>query len=38
MHNQNMKFLIWTAKANDILQNVIRTHRKLDSKISEAQH
>ncbi len=36
MHNQNKKLFIWTAKANDIIQNVIRAHRKLGSKINKA--
>lgn len=38
MHNHNPKPFIWIVKANDIFQNIIRTHRKLGSKISEAQH
>ena len=37
-HNQNPKPFIWTAKANDILQKVIRANRKLGSKKNEALH
>lgn len=37
MHNQNKKRFIWTAKANDILKNVIRAHHNLGSKINKAQ-
>lgn len=36
VHNQNPKPLVWTAKANDILQKVIRANRKLGSKKNEA--
>lgn len=32
MHNQNPKPFVWTAKANDILQKVIRANRRLSSK------
>ena len=38
VQNQNPKPFIWTAKANDILQKVIRANRKLSSKINEALH
>jgi hypothetical protein len=38
MHNQNPKPFIWTAKANDILQKVIRANRRLGSKKNEALH
>ena len=38
MHNQNPKPFVWTAKANDILQKVIRANRKLGSKKNEALH
>lgn len=38
VHNKNPKPFVWTAKANDILQKVIRTNRRLDSKKHEALH
>jgi transposase len=38
LHNQNPKPFVWTAKANDILQKVIRANRKLGSKKNEALH
>ena len=38
VHNQNPKPFVWTAKANDILQKVIRANRKLSSKKNEALH
>ena len=38
VHNQNPKPFVWTAKANDILQKVIRANRKLGSKKNEALH
>jgi hypothetical protein len=38
MHNRNPKPFVWTAKANDILQKVIRANRKLGSKKNEALH
>jgi len=38
MHNQNPKPFVWTAKANDILQKVIRANRKISSKKNEALH
>ncbi len=37
-HNQNPKPFVWTAKANDILQKVIRANRQLGSKNNEALH
>ncbi len=38
MHNKNPKPFIWTAKAADILQKVIRANRRLSSKQNEALH
>lgn len=38
VHNQNPKPFVWTAKANDILQKVIRANRQLSSKKNEALH
>jgi transposase len=38
VHNQNPKPFVWTAKANDILQKVIRANRKIGSKKNEALH
>lgn len=38
MHNQDPKPFVWTAKANDILQKVIRANRSLGSKKNEALH
>lgn len=38
MHNQNPKPFIWTAKNNDILQNVIRSNHKVETKKNEALH
>lgn len=38
VHNQDPKPFVWTAKANDILQKVIRANRKLSSKKNEALH
>lgn len=38
VHNQNPKPVVWTAKANDILQKVIRANRRLGSKKNEALH
>ena len=35
-HNQNPKPFVWTAKANDMLQKVIRANRQLGSKKNEA--
>ena len=37
-HNENPKPFIWTAKAADILQKVIRANRHLSSKQNEALH
>lgn len=38
IHNENPKAFIWTAKAKDILQKVIRANSKLSSKQNEALH
>ncbi len=38
LHNRNPKPFVWTAKANDILQKVIRANRRLSSKNNEALH
>lgn len=38
IHNKNPKPFVWTAKANDILQKVIRANRRLSSKKNEALH
>jgi hypothetical protein len=38
MHNPNPKPFVWTAKANDILQKVIRANRKPGSRKNEALH
>ncbi len=38
VHNKNPKPFIWTAKAADILQKVIRANRRLSSKQNEALH
>lgn len=38
VHNENPKPFIWTAKASDILQKVIRANRRLSSKKNEALH
>ena len=38
LHNQHPKPFVWTAKANDILQKVIRANRRLSSKKNEALH
>lgn len=37
-HNEKPKPFIWTAKANDILQKVIRANQRLSSKQNEALH
>ena len=37
-HNHNTKPFVWTAKANDILQKVIRANRRIGSKKNEALH
>ena len=36
--NKNPKPFIWTAKASDILQKVIRANKHLSSKQNEALH
>jgi transposase/transcriptional regulator with XRE-family HTH domain len=38
VHNENPKPFIWTAKAADILQKVIRANQRLSSKQNEALH
>lgn len=38
VHNHDPKPFVWTAKANDILQKVIRANRRLSSKKNEALH
>jgi len=38
VHNENPKPFIWTAKANDILQKVVRANRRLSSKQNGALH
>ena len=38
VHNENPKPFIWTAKASDILQKVIRANSRLSSKKNEALH
>ncbi len=38
MHNQSPAPFVWTAKANDILQKVIRANRRLSSKQNGALH
>ncbi len=38
VHNHNPKPFIWTAKAADILQKVIRANQRLSSKQNEALH
>lgn len=38
VHNKNPKPFVWTAKAKDILQKVIRANRRLGSKKNEALH
>ncbi|MGH8278591.1 MAG: IS630 family transposase [Gammaproteobacteria bacterium] len=38
VHNRNPKPFIWTAKATDILQKVIRANHRLSSKQNEALH
>lgn len=38
VHNNNPKPFIWTAKAADILQKVIRANRRLSSNQNEALH
>lgn len=38
VHNEHPKPFVWTAKASDILQKVIRANRRLSSKQNEALH
>lgn len=38
VHNEDPKPFIWTAKANDILQKVIRANRRLSSKQNDSLH
>jgi transposase len=38
LHNKNPKPFIWTAKAGDILQKVIRANQRLSCKQNEALH
>lgn len=38
MHNQSPRPFIWTAKANDILQKVIRANHHLSSKQNDSLH
>lgn len=38
VHNRHPKPFVWTAKANDILQKVIRANSRLGSKKNEALH
>ncbi len=38
VHNRDPKPFVWTAKANDILQKVIRANCRLSSKKNEALH
>jgi transposase len=38
LHNKNPKPFVWTAKANDILQKVIRANHRLSSRKNEALH
>ena len=38
VHNKKPKPFIWTAKANDILQKVVRANRRLSSKQNAALH
>lgn len=37
-HNEQPKPFIWTAKANDILEKVVRANRRLSSKQNDALH
>jgi hypothetical protein len=37
-HNKNPKPFIWTAKANDILEKVVRANRHLSSKQNKTLH
>jgi transposase len=38
IHNKNPRPFVWTAKANDILQKVIRANQRLSSKKNDALH
>ena len=38
VHNQNPKPFIWTAKAKDILQKVIRANSRVSSKQNATLH
>ena len=38
VHNQSPRPFVWTAKANDILQKVIRANRHLSSKQNDSLH
>lgn len=38
VHNLNPKRFVWTAKATDILQKVIRANKRISSKNNEALH
>jgi hypothetical protein len=38
VHNRDPKPFVWTAKAHDILQKVIRANRGLSAKKNEALH
>jgi hypothetical protein len=38
VHNRDPKPFVWTAKAKDILQKVIRANQRLSSKKNEALH
>src|SRR3990172_3340580 len=38
LHNKNPNPFVWTAKANDILQKVIRANRRLSAKNNDALH
>jgi hypothetical protein len=37
-HNENPKPFVWTARANDILQKVIRANRRSITKQNGALH
>ncbi len=37
-HNEQPKPFIWTAKADDILEKVVRANRRLSSKQNDALH
>jgi hypothetical protein len=38
VHNKNPKPFIWTAKAQDILQKVMRANRRLSAKQNDSLH